>query len=524
MFAFRLLVTVGVLSTAAACSGGGGGGGGSSAFTGLEAAFTSGVTVELTWENEADGATEILVERATDDGGPFEAAGAPAAGNATEYIAAGLEVETEYFFRLTVVGGADDGKRSSVVSPGAPLEIPDPPPAPNSINTTVIGPSEIDVEWTHSGENVIGFRVERLMNYTGWSYVQIADLPATARDFSDTCLRPQSPFKYRVTAYNEVGNTDTIETLPNTTTLTETSVPMAPTNLEAVRMTPDSYRIQWVNPCSQATLILIEVSVNGGAYQNVLPPETPHFSSDATYFYYVDLPQDSTYVFRATALNGIAGATSSATATATGPTTPEPPTGGWVGIRSDYDNRRAYADLVPSVTNTANPSGELIAGCFWNFNTFLGVQNFICYSSAIHFPLSGTAINGASFNLAGKTINEAVLVLSVADVPINPTNLYLHAIATPWNTNTLNGATFLDLYSDGGRLVGSPGLWGPYGIDVTTIVQNWANGTFQNNGVLLEDAEYVFPYNSLIRTSFFWSTDTFNGSQDNRPTLWVDYQ
>jgi hypothetical protein len=41
--------------------------------------------------------------------------------------------------------------------------------------------------------------------------------------------------------------------------------------------------------------------------------------------------------------------------------------------------------------------------------------------------------------------------------------------------------------------------------------------------VLLEDAEYVFPYGDYIRTTFFFSTDAFNADPNNRPTLWVDY-
>ena len=154
------------------------------------------------------------------------------------------------------------------------------------------------------------------------------------------------------------------------------------------------------------------------------------------------------------------------------------------------------------------------------------MQDFICYSTLVHFPLSGTATDGVTaFNLTGRTIDRAYLVLGVASPPINPTNLQAHAVATAWNTNTVTGITDLSLYTNGGQLQGSPLYYGPYAFNVTTIVQNWANGSFGNNGILIEDAEYVFPLGDAIRTSWFWSTDTghFNASPVNRPTLWVDY-
>ena len=69
----------------------------------------------------------------------------------------------------------------------------------------------------------------------------------------------------------------------------------------------------------------------------------------------------------------------------------------------------------------------------------------------------------------------------------------------------------------------SPAIYGPYGFDVTGIVQNWASGSATNNGILLEDAEFVFPYADLIRTSWFFSTDEFGGDAKNKPTLWVSY-
>lgn len=521
----RLLLVLAALTTTTACSGDGGGGKKDNGpLNDLDAAYSSAISVDLTWVNEAEGATNVLVQRALDNSGPFEDL-ATIAADATEYRdQSGLDLTTQYYYKVVVVGGLDEGGSSRVVTPGDPPSLPGNPAVADSITTTVVGPSEIDVEWEHSGENVIGFRLERKMNFTGgFSFVQIADLPADARSFSDTCLSPEAPFLYRITAYNESGATAVLETPANTITPSAVLAPTAPFNLQAIPLNADSYRIQWENGCSQAQGILPEVNVNGGGYQLVLPVNQ-YFAPDAKHFFYVDLPQGSSYEFRLTAFNDMFAATSSATATATGPVTPPPPSGGWIGIYADYDNTVVFTDLGPTSNATAYPNGNLISGCFWNFNTFLAMQNFICYSSAIHFPLSGLTTGGQAFDLTGKTIDQAVLVLSVSSVSLSPTNLNLYAIATPWATSSLNGNTQLNVYNAGASINGSPLGYGNYGIDVTTITQNWANGSAANHGVYLEDAEFVFPYGNYIRSSFFWSTDNYNGSFDNKPTLWVNYQ
>ena len=525
MSSIRLSLALVTLLTVTACSGGGGGGGSSDngPLSELDAAYASAITVDLEWTNDADAATGVLVQRSTDNSGPFDDL-ATIAGDATTYRdQSGLELETQYYYKVVVVGGADEGGSSRVATPGDPIPVPQEPEPADSISTTVIGATAIDVSWVHSGDNILGFRLERLMNFTGgFTYQLIADLGPDVRLYHDTCLSPKAPFKYRITAYNETGATAVLETLPNTFTLDATLAPSAPTNLQAIPLNADSYRIQWENICSEAQGILPEVNVNGGGYQLVLPAGQ-YFAPDATHFFYIDLPMGSSYEFKLTAFNDLYAATSSATATAVGPSVPPPPTGGWIGIYADYDNTRVFTDLGPTSNATAYPNGNLISGCFWNFNTFLLIQDFICYSSAIHFPMSGTTTGLDSFSLAGKTIDQAVVVLSVSSVSLSPTNLSLYAIATPWSTGTLNGNTNLSVYNAGASIQGSPVGYGNYGIDVTTIVQNWANGSASNNGVLLDDAEYVFPYASIIRSSFFYSTDSYNGSYDNKPTLWVNY-
>jgi hypothetical protein len=147
----------------------------------------------------------------------------------------------------------------------------------------------------------------------------------------------------------------------------------------------------------------------------------------------------------------------------------------------------------------------------------------MCYSAAVHFPLSGTSTTGIAFDLAGTTIDRALLALSVSGLSVPPSSLSLSAISTAWDTTTLSGDTPLGLHQGGASQQLRPTALGPYVFDVTSIVQAWADGTLENNGVLLEDTEVVFPSSDSIRTSLFYSTDSFAGDPGKRPTLWVDY-
>lgn len=504
------------LTLAAGCSGGGGGGGGEKTdLRNLDVEYTSGSSVLLEWTNDAPDATAVQIERGLDSEGPFDILSSTEPAAATEYEDFGLEIGTRYWYRVRPIAGGVEGDPSRARS-ATPPEPPEAPVPVAGITVTPNSSTSMHVEWTHDGENVKGFRVERLMNFVGWGYEPVANLPADAREFDDTCIAPNAPYRYRITAYNDAGNVGVVESAANVMTPAATTAPAAAGAITLTQLNDDSYRVSWANPCSTGEYILVEHSINGGAFTNVLG--SGYFGPDATYFDYVDLTPGVTYALRLRYETSAAGAGAySPTANPTAPAAPPPAGGGSITIAADYDNTKAYSDLVESINTSAYPNGHLVVGCFWSMNTFLGIQNFICYSSAIHFPASAISA------LNGKTITSAYLVLGVSDIPINPTNINVYGITSTWNTSTLNGYQSLSLSGTGASVAISPSSY-MYVRDVTGIVQGWANGTIPNNGIFLEDAEYVFPYDSLIRTSFFYSADDYGGNVANKPTLWIDYE
>ena len=484
--------------------------------TNVAVSYRAATSIHVTWTNNAAGNTGIKVERGTAAAGPFGVV-ATTPGAADHYDDDGLTLSTQYYYRLTAVAGAAAGTPSSVATT-APPPVPTAPVAPTGVTISGVTDVSAQVYWTHDGTHVKGFRVETMMNFTGYSFQLAAELPASARTFSALCLRPGTPYLFRVTSYNEAGSNSATSAVTNT--LSPTAKPaIAPSNLKATKLTWTSFQIEWTNACTTADRIYVEYSLGPSftTWVSVLPTSQPYFMSDVTSFIYTNVPANTTFDFRASAGNALGFTATSNVISISGPATNSlPPGAGQVGIYADYSNTKVITDLLPAANATVYKTGKLTVGCFWSFNSFLGFQDFLCYSAAVHFPLTA---------LAGKTIDHALLVLSVSDIPVNPTNYSASAIATAWNHDTLSGNVSLSLWAGGASVQGSPLAFGPYVFDVTQIVRNWVSGSFQNYGILLEDANYVFPYADSIRTTFFFSVDSFNGvgAEKNKPTLWVDY-
>jgi hypothetical protein len=106
---------------------------------------------------------------------------------------------------------------------------------------------------------------------------------------------------------------------------------------------------------------------------------------------------------------------------------------------------------------------------------------------------------------------------------LNATALTTRALAGPWTPATLSWNSLPTTYVAGEWMVPSPTVPGPVGWSVTTFVQNWADGTWANNGLLVEDFYGSFPYLSATRLTSFASLDYYTDS-GHRPVLAIDYE
>jgi hypothetical protein len=103
------------------------------------------------------------------------------------------------------IGGTSVATGSSVdieVSLGVQ---PAPPAAPSGLSATAISTTQIDISWTDNATNETGFKIER-SDRNNANYVQIATVGADVTSFSDTGLKKNTTYFYRVRATNGDGD------------------------------------------------------------------------------------------------------------------------------------------------------------------------------------------------------------------------------------------------------------------------------------------------------------------------------
>jgi hypothetical protein len=136
-------------------------------------------------------------------------------------------------------------------------------------------------------------------------------------------------------------------------------------------------------------------------------------------------------------------------------------------------------------------------------------------------------------SISGKTINMATLKLYPFIAPTaGPASYSVNAIGADWNPTTITWSSSLALngfywVEDGATThailnnTTNPLTW-----DLTAIVQNWADGTWTNYGLVVSDL-YNPPYNDCpdnaeFRGIAFWSSEYYDFTFD-RPKLFIEW-
>ena len=78
-----------------------------------------------------------------------------------------------------------------------------PPLAPASLAAVAVSDSQIDLSWTDTSSDELGFRVERFLDGDSWQTA--TNLNANTTAFSDSGLQANTLYSYRVLAYNASG-------------------------------------------------------------------------------------------------------------------------------------------------------------------------------------------------------------------------------------------------------------------------------------------------------------------------------
>jgi len=80
------------------------------------------------------------------------------------------------------------------------------PVAPSNLVATAVSKTQIDLAWTDNTTNEDGFKIERCSGASCANFSQIATVGANVRNYSNSGLKRNTTYRYRVRAFNTSGN------------------------------------------------------------------------------------------------------------------------------------------------------------------------------------------------------------------------------------------------------------------------------------------------------------------------------
>jgi fibronectin type 3 domain-containing protein len=272
--------------------------------TGLAATVLSTTSVSVSW-NAVPGATRYYLFEGTVSGGPYTQIASPTATNKT---VTGLDPGATYYFVVKSNNGYKTSAASTEVS-AVPATVP---AAPAGLSATTASESSINLGWG----SVVGATKYFIYQATthGGPYTKIATATTTSRTV--TGLAQGTAYYFVVQANN--GFATSVDS--NEATATTTTVPAAPTSLNATVLSPTSISLTWNAVTGATRYFVFQATTSGGPYTQIATPT-------ATNRTVTGLTSGTTYYFVVKANNGYATSVASNEANATVAAVPSAPAG-----------------------------------------------------------------------------------------------------------------------------------------------------------------------------------------------------
>ena len=162
----------------------------------LSVTFVSSTQVTLIWTDNSNNETGFKVFRST-DGTHFTQI---ATSSTATYSDISLTPNTLYYYEVSAY---NSGGESAFAGPVKAETLDTPPAAPSSLLATAVSSSQINLAWTDNSNNEKGFKVFRSTD--GVRFNQIDTLSANVTTYSNTSRTPNTLYYYKVSAYNNGG-------------------------------------------------------------------------------------------------------------------------------------------------------------------------------------------------------------------------------------------------------------------------------------------------------------------------------
>lgn len=171
----------------------------------LTATATSSSQINLSWTDNSNNETGFEIERCTGSTCTEFALINTVTAGTTSWSNTGLAAATSYSYRVRAANTAGNSDYSIVAGATTP-SAPTIPAAPSALTAVAKAKNAVQLTWTDNSNNETGFRIERCTGSTCSNFTAVATVGVNAVAYTNTGLKANTTYRYRVAAYNSAGS------------------------------------------------------------------------------------------------------------------------------------------------------------------------------------------------------------------------------------------------------------------------------------------------------------------------------
>ena len=333
------------------------------------------------------------------------------------------------------------------------------PASPTSAMATALSAVGVRLTWTDKATNETGFEILRRKGASG-SFTKVATVGANAKAYTDSNLNASTVYNYEILALNG----STASPASNIAVTKTMAVPVAPANLRAAALSPNSVQLNWVDRSSNENGFQILSHIGSSKTWTVVG----HVLANITSFVVPGLVPNTPYTYEVMATGAGTTSPASNTASVTTPTLAATVISStsaqltWTTAATSYtgfDIQRQVAgaktwSTVKSVTKTSSQRPHVTGGLPYSF-----VDNGLLPGVRYNYRIvakkgqTQTAVSNSSVIATPETVVVPPVTLPAPPATVTtPSNL----VATPTSasniqltwTDTANDQTGFQIFRD----------------------------------------------------------------------------
>jgi chitodextrinase len=392
--------------------------------SGLTATAASATQVNLSWTASSDnvGVTGYQIIR---DGTQI------ATSATTSYSDKTAKPSTTYNYTVVAYDAANNlSPASNTAAVTTPADTTA-PSVPTNLSATASSPTQVDLAWTASTDNVgvAGYKIMR-------DGTQIATTTGTS--YSDKTVKASTTYNYSVVAYDAANNVSTASNTATVTTPADTTAPTAPTGLTATVVSVAEVDLSWTASTDNVGVAGYKIMRNG----TQIATSTTTTYSDTT------VQPATTYSYTAVAYDAANNVSAAS---------------------------NAVSVTTPSASLTSTPSADTYVEADTPTTNYGSATELDADASPVKSLLIKFAVSGIN----GRAIQSVMLRLYCVNGSVGSGGDFHRVADTTWSESTVNWNTQPVADSTVLASLGpvNPNTW--YAVNVTSLVTG--DGTYSIN-------------------------------------------